>query len=67
MEGIAVQAIDDARPDTLSLWSSRATKTNLGVILDCDAGGNLVSFRLAILDAPKRITEAHRIEFQTVG
>ena len=32
-----------------------------------DAGGNLVSFRLEILDASKRVTEAHRIEFQTVG
>jgi hypothetical protein len=26
---------------------------SLGVILDCDAGGNLISFRLEILDASK--------------
>ena len=36
-----------------------------GVILDYDEDGNLVS--LEILDASKRVTEARRIEFETVG
>ena len=36
-----------------------------GVILDYDADGNLIS--LEILDASKRVTEARRIEFETVG
>ena len=36
-----------------------------GVILDYDEERNLVSPE--ILDASKRITEAHRIEFETVG
>ncbi|MBI4128299.1 MAG: DUF2283 domain-containing protein, partial [Parcubacteria group bacterium] len=35
-----------------------------GVILDYDERGNLVS--LEILDASKRVTEARRIEFETV-
>jgi uncharacterized protein YuzE len=35
------------------------------VILDYDKDGNLVS--LEILDASKRVTEARRIEFETVG
>ena len=38
---------------------------NPGVILDYDEDGNLVS--LEILDASKRVTEARRIEFETVG
>ena len=36
-----------------------------GVVLDYDAAGNLVS--LEILDASKRVTEAHKVEFQTTG
>ena len=36
-----------------------------GIILDYDAGGNLVS--LEILDASKRVTEARKVEFQTTG
>jgi uncharacterized protein YuzE len=35
-----------------------------GIILDYDAEGNLIS--LEILDASKRVTEARKIEFQTV-
>ena len=68
-----MQAIYDARPDKLSIILRaealvvESDEDNLGVILDCDAGGNLVSFRLEILDASKRVTEAHRIEFRTVG
>jgi hypothetical protein len=37
----------------------------LGVILDYDASGDLVS--LEILDASRRVTEVRRIEFETVG
>ena len=36
-----------------------------GVILDYDDAGNLIS--LEILDASKRVTEAHKVEFQTTG
>jgi uncharacterized protein YuzE len=36
-----------------------------GVILDYDANGDLVS--LEILDASRRVTEARKIEFETVG
>jgi len=38
---------------------------NAGVILDYDEDGNLIS--LEVLDAPKPVTEAHRIDFETVG
>ena len=35
------------------------------VILDYDAGSNLVS--IEILDASKRVTETREVEFQTTG
>jgi uncharacterized protein YuzE len=35
-----------------------------GVILDYDDSGNLVS--LEILDASRRVTDARRVEFQTI-
>lgn len=35
-----------------------------GVILDFDAAGDLVS--IEVLDASRRVTEADRMEFQTV-
>ncbi len=35
-----------------------------GIILDYDKDGNLVS--LEVLDASKRVTEAKKIEFQTI-
>lgn len=35
-----------------------------GIILDYDEQGNLVS--LEILDASKRVTEANKMEFQTI-
>lgn len=35
-----------------------------GVILDYDEAGNLVS--LEILDASRRVTDARRVEFQTI-
>jgi uncharacterized protein YuzE len=36
-----------------------------GVILDYDAAGNLLS--LEILDASRRVTDARRIEYETVA
>jgi uncharacterized protein YuzE len=36
-----------------------------GVILDYDAHGNLLS--LEILDASRRVTEARKIEYQTIA
>jgi uncharacterized protein YuzE len=36
-----------------------------GIILDYDAGGNLVS--MEILDASRRVTEAKKMEFQVAG
>ena len=35
------------------------------MILDYDGEGNLVS--LEILDASRRVTDAHRIDFETTG
>jgi uncharacterized protein YuzE len=66
-----MKATYDARTDTLSiiLRSDAAVagsdEDKPGVILDYDEDGNLVS--LEILDASKRVTDAHRIEFETVG
>lgn len=34
-----------------------------GIILDYDGNGNLVS--LEVLDASRRVTETHRMDFQT--
>lgn len=60
----------DARTDTLSVILkdntpvSESDEDKPGVILDYDEAGNLVS--LEILDASKRVTEARKIEFQTI-
>jgi uncharacterized protein YuzE len=55
------------RTDTLSVILrddvAESDEDKLGVILDYDAKGNLVS--LEILDASKRVTETRKIEFQT--
>lgn len=59
----------DARTDTLTVILKIDTKVaesdedKPGVILDYDGEGNLVS--LEILDASKRVTDAHKIEYQT--
>ncbi len=63
-----MKATYDARTDTLSVTLTDASVAESdegkpGVILDYDEEGNLVS--LEILDASKRVTEAHRIEFET--
>ena len=61
----------DQRSDTLSVILKDHTpiaesdEDKPGVILDYDAGGNLVS--IEILDASKRVTEADKVEFQTTG
>jgi len=61
----------DPRTDTLSVvCRDGATVTESdedkpGVILDHDEAGNLVS--VEILDASKRVTDARRVDFQTIG
>jgi uncharacterized protein YuzE len=66
-----MQATYDARTDTLSIILkadavvAESDEDKPGVVLDYDEDGNLVS--LEILDASRRVTEARRIEFETVG
>jgi len=66
-----MQATYDARTDTLSIILradavvAESDEDKPGVILDYDEEGNLVS--LEILDASKRVSDARRIEFETVG
>ncbi len=66
-----MKATYDARTDTLSIILkagaavAESDENKPGVILDYDEDGNLVS--LEILDASKRVTDARRIEFETVG
>lgn len=60
----------DAKTDTLSVILKDDTpvaesdEDKAGVILDYDDEGNLIS--LEILDASKRVTEARKMEFQTL-
>ncbi len=60
----------DSRTDTLSVVFRPGTtvaesdETKSGVVLDYDENGNLVS--LEILDASLRVTEADRVEFQSI-
>jgi uncharacterized protein YuzE len=66
-----MKAIFDARTDTLSIILradapvAESDEDKPGVILDYDEDGNLVS--LEILASSKRVSEARRIEFETVG
>ena len=61
----------DSHTDTLSVILrddvrvAESDEEKPGIILDFDEVGNLVS--LEILDASTRVTEARKIEFQTVG
>lgn len=61
----------DEKTDTLSMILKDNTpiaesdEDKPGVILDYDAGGNLVS--IEILDASKHVTETRKVEFQTIG
>jgi uncharacterized protein YuzE len=65
-----VKARYDARTDTLTILLkenvavAESEEQRPGVILDYDDAGNLVS--LEILDASRRVTEAGKVEFQTV-
>lgn len=65
-----MKVIYDPRTDTLSVILredvsvAESDEDKPGVILDYDGQGNLVS--LEILDASRRVTEARRVEFQTV-
>ena len=65
-----MKVVYDSRTDTLSVILkdnapiSESDEDKPGVILDYDEAGNLVS--LEILDASKRVTEARKIEFQTM-
>ncbi len=65
-----MKIIYDARTDSLSVIFregaavAESDEDKPGVILDYDEHGNLVS--LEILDASKRVTEARRVELQTV-
>jgi uncharacterized protein YuzE len=60
----------DEKSDTLSVVLkegvpvSESDENKPGVILDYDKEGDLVS--LEILDASRRVTETHKIEFETV-
>lgn len=60
----------DPRTDTLTVILregvavAESDEDKPGVILDYDDAGNLVS--LEILDASRRVTDARRVEFQTI-
>ena len=60
----------DRRTDTLSVILqegaavAESDEEKPGVILDYDAGGNLVS--LEILDASRRVTDTRKLEFAVV-
>jgi YD repeat-containing protein len=61
----------DPRTDTLTVILregvavTESDEDKPGVILDYDEAGNLVS--LEILDASRRVTDARKVEFQTIG
>lgn len=60
----------DLKTDTLTVilkndvLVAESDEDKPGVILDYDETGNLVS--LEVLDASRRVTEARKIEFQTI-
>jgi len=62
-----MKVIYDPHTDTLTLILKdspvvESDEAKPGIILDYDAEGNLVS--VEVLDASKRVTEPHGIEFQ---
>ena len=65
-----MKATYDARTDTLSIILkagavvAESDEDKPGIILDYDDAGNLVS--LEILDASQRVSEARKVDFQTV-
>ena len=70
LEGRAVRITYDRQTDTLSVVLkegvavAESDEGKPGVILDYDAAGDLVS--LEILEASRRVTEAGRVEYQTL-
>jgi len=66
-----MKATYDRRTDTLSVvlqdnaQVSESDEDKPGVILDYDDRGNLVS--IEVLDASRRVSEAQKMEFQTMG
>jgi uncharacterized protein YuzE len=71
LEAGAMKVSYDERTDTLSIILKgnaqvvESDEDKPGVILDYDASGDLVS--LEILDASRRVTDARRVEFETVA
>lgn len=71
LEARVMRVSYDERTDTLSVVLKgeaqvvESDEDKPGVILDYDANGDLVS--LEILDASRRVTDARRIEFETVN
>jgi uncharacterized protein YuzE len=64
-----MKVIYDSGTDTLTIVFSDAPvaesdEDKPGVILDCDAHGNVVS--LEILDASRRVKLTHQIEYQVI-
>ncbi|HEX9735440.1 MAG TPA: DUF2283 domain-containing protein [Thermoanaerobaculia bacterium] len=65
-----MKVTNDARTDTLTMLLrdgipvAESDEDKPGVILDYDAEGNLVA--VEILDASSRVSEARKVEFQTV-
>lgn len=65
-----MRASYDRRTDTLNVILKVGTpvaesdEPRPGIILDYDEHGDLVS--LEVLDASKRVTDAHRMEFDTI-
>jgi uncharacterized protein YuzE len=61
----------DAQTDTLTdvlregVPIAESDEDKPGVILDYDGEGNLLS--LKILDASERVTDAHKVEYQTTA
>lgn len=61
----------DAKTDTLSMvlkagiGVAESDESKPGIVLDYDAQGDLVS--LEVLDASRRMTDARKIEFETVS
>lgn len=65
-----MNAIYDPRSDTLTLELkpgpvAESDESKPGVILDYDAGGNLVG--IEVLDASKRVDEVQSMQFRVAG